>query len=69
LPADLQQFAQVLDAEVGDGVIVGAVNVDDAVLGLHLDADLVEQILVLTKHLSDAGEGEDVGDGCHAQAA
>jgi hypothetical protein len=45
------------------------VDGDDAVFGLHLDDDFVEEILVLLQHFGDPGEGEDGRDGSHAQAA
>lgn len=70
--ADLQQFPQVFDAEVGEGgdaVIMDPVDAKDAVLGLHLDADLVKPILILTEHFGDAGDGEDARDSGHVHAA
>lgn len=69
---DLQQLPQVIDAGVGEcheAVVVEAVDVDETVLGVHFDGNLVQPILVLAEHCGDAGEGEDVGDGGHAQAA
>jgi hypothetical protein len=68
----LQQFLQVFAAEVSEGhdtVGVDAVDVHDTVLRLHLDGDLVQPILVHAEHFGDAGDGEDVGDRGHAQAA
>ena len=62
------EVAQVLDAEGSerqDFLASDTVDPEDAVLGFHVEADLMQQILVLTEHLGDAGDGEDGGDRGH----
>jgi hypothetical protein len=44
-------------------------NPKPSVFGLHAEAEFVEPIFVYGKHLCDAGDGEDVTDSRHGQAA
>jgi hypothetical protein len=62
------EVAQALDAEGSerqDFLAFQAVDLEDAVLGFHVEADLVQQILVLTEHFGNAGDGEDGADRGH----
>ena len=64
------EVAQVFDAEGSerqDFLASDAVDPEDAVLGFHVETDLVQQILVLTEHLGDAGDGEDGADRGHVR--
>jgi hypothetical protein len=69
---DPDELAQIFDAIISEGghvILADAINGDDAVLGHHLDADLLEPVLILSEHFGDAGDGEDAGDRSHGQAA
>ena len=68
---DLAKHVFQLYGSAADGTVLFAASMDgdDTVFGLHVDDDLMENVLVLIEHLGDTGEGEDVGDGGHAQAA
>lgn len=65
-------WPEVFDAEVGErrrALLAEAVDGDDAVFRLHLDADVAELILVLSEHLGDAVKGKYMADCSHRQAA
>jgi hypothetical protein len=71
-PVDGDEFFEVLDAVLAEGrriIFAASVDGDDTVFRLHVDDDRMEEVFVLIEHLGDTGEGEDVGDGGHAQAA
>ena len=71
-PVHEDEFLEVLDAVFGEGrriVFAASVDGDETVFGRHVDDDRMEEVLVLIEHLGDTGEGEDGGDGGHAQAA
>src|SRR5215831_19432074 len=71
-PVYLDNLPEVFDAEVGErrrAILAEAVDGDDAVFRLHLDADVVEPILVCAEHLGDAGKGKYMADRRHRQAA
>ena len=64
--------AEELDAEVGEGggiIIADAMDADHAVLGLHLNADLMQQVFILAQEFGHAGQCEHVRNRCHDQAA
>ena len=70
------ELHQVFDAEVGerlDAILPDAVDPDDAILDLHFDGDIAQQIFIFTKILCDLGNGGDVVDfidvGGHAARA
>jgi len=57
----LNDLTEVFDAEVGErrrAILTEAVDGDDAVFRLHLDADIAKPILALPEHLGDAGKGK-----------
>jgi hypothetical protein len=69
---EADELAQVLEAEVSEGwrvLVVEAVDGQHAALGLELEADLVQPVLVLAEQGCDAGQREDVANCGHAQAA
>ena len=60
-----EEIDQVFDAEVGerlDTILPDAVDPDGAILDLHFDGDIAQQIFIFTKILCDLGNGGDVVD-------
>jgi hypothetical protein len=71
---DLDEFDESFDAEVGEcenAVVSDAIDPDDAVLGIHFESDVVNEVDTLTEAFGDALDGRDVIDlvDVHAQAA
>ena len=71
---DLDQLDEAVDAIVGEGhdaFVAEAQHPDEAVLGLHFDGDVEEEVDVLAEVFGDAVDGPDAGDpsGCMGQAA
>lgn len=71
-----EEIDQVFDAEVGerlDTILPDAVDPDDAILDLHFDGDIAQQIFIFTKILRDLSNGGNVVDfidvGGHAARA
>ena len=63
---------QALDAVFGEGgyaVLADAVDVQAAVLGEHVDREVVQPVLILAELLGDVANREDGGYGSHGQAA
>src|SRR5271166_4631645 len=64
-PVDLDQFDEAVDAEVGEGhnaFVCEAQHPDEAVLGLHFNGDVEEEVDVLAEVFGDAVDGPDAGD-------
>jgi hypothetical protein len=62
---DLDQLDEAFDAVVGEGhdAFVGeAQDPDEAVLGLHFDSDVEEEVDVLAEVFGDEVDGPDAGD-------
>ena len=62
---DLDQLDEAVDAVVGEGhdaFVAEAQHPDEAVLGLHFDGDVVEEVDVLAEVFGDAIDGPDAGD-------
>ena len=71
-----EEIDQVFDTEVGEGldaILTKAVDPDEAILNLHFDGDIAQQIFIFTKILCDLGNGGNVMDfidvGGHAAQA
>jgi hypothetical protein len=68
----LDERSEIIDAVGREGryrLFPGAENCEAAILGVHIDADLLQQVLVFSEHFCDAGDCEDVAYPCHGQAA
>lgn len=68
----LDEFSEIIDAVGREGryqLFPGAENCEAAVLWVHIDADLLQQVFIFTEHLGDAGDCEDVAYPCLGQAA
>jgi len=63
------EVGQAFDAEVGDLLLVGAVDSKAGVLWLHVDMALPQQLGILTEHFGGKRDGIDPGDRGHDQAA
>jgi hypothetical protein len=64
-PVDLDQLDEAVDAVVGEGhdaFVAEAEHPDEAILGLHFDGDVEEEVDVLAEVFGDAVNGPDVGD-------
>ena len=62
---DLDQLDEAVDAVVGEGhdaFVAEAQDPDGAVLGLHFDSDVEEEVDVLAEVFGDAVDGPDAGD-------
>jgi hypothetical protein len=71
---DFDQIDQVFDAEVGErhlALVVGAIDPDHAVLGLHFNSYIEQPVFVFAKFPGDVGYRFDVMDfiDLHGQAA
>jgi hypothetical protein len=71
---DFDQIDQVFDAEVGErhlALVVGPIDLDHAVLGLHFNSYIEQPVFVFAKFPGDAGYRFDVMDfvDVHGQAA
>jgi len=69
---ELNEVAQVFDPGLGEGggiIIANAMHADHAVLGLHFDAQLMQQIFILAQKFGDPSEREHMRNRRHAQAA
>ena len=66
------QLAKILDPEVCEGgrlLIARTVDPEVAVFGFHAQAEVPQPLLIDAEHLGDAGDGVDVADCGHDQAA
>ena len=64
-PVDLDRLNEAVDAEVGEGhdaFVAEAENPDEAVLGLHFDGDVEQEVDVLAEVFADAVDGPDAVD-------
>ena len=64
-PVDFDQFDEAVDAVVGEGhdaVVVEAMDPAQAVLGLHFDCDVEQEVDVLAEVFRDAVDGSDAVD-------
>lgn len=74
-PGVCDQLAKVFDSEFREcdhSFSVFALGADDpkpSVFGIHAEAEFMEPIFVDPEHFCDAGDGEDVADSSHGQAA
>lgn len=62
---DAEEIDQVFDTEVGEGldaILTNAVDPDEAILNLHSDGDIAQQIFIFTKILCDLDNGGDMMD-------
>src|SRR5208283_3687796 len=62
LPVDLDQVDEAVDAVIGEGhdaVVAEAQDPDQAVLGLHFDGDVEQEVDVLAEVFGDAVDGPD----------
>jgi hypothetical protein len=67
-----KEFLEVFNAEFGEGEcsVLGVVHHPQAaVFGIEMHRQVGKQFLVLTESLREAGDGEDVADRGHGQAA
>ena len=65
-------LTQALDAVLGKGghaIFADAVDVKAAVIGEHVDRQLVQPVFVLAKHVGDVADREDGWDSRQDQAA
>jgi hypothetical protein len=68
----LDELSEIITAFVCEGgcrPFSGAEDGDAAVFRIHVDADFLQQVLVLAEHFGDPADCEDVAYPGHGQAA